>query len=167
MATALFITRKDLIQDSIINGNVDTDKFIQFIKIAQQMHIQNYLGTRLYDKITEYIENGNMPQDYQDLLADYIKPMLINFAMVDYLPFAAYEVKNGGIFKHRAETSEVVGKEEVDFLTQKYRNFADFYTRRFIDYMSFNAQSKFPEYYQNSNDDMYPDREANFVGWVL
>lgn len=167
MATALFITRKDLVQDSIINGNVDTDKFIQFIKIAQQMHIQNYLGTRLYDKITEYIENNNMPQDYQDLVADYIKPMLINFAMVDYLPFASYEVKNGGLFKHRAETSEVVGKDELDFLTQKYRNFADFYTRRFIDYMAFNAQSKFPEYYQNKNDDMYPDREANFVGWVL
>ena len=116
MATALFITRQDLVQDSIINGNVDTDKFIQFIKIAQQMHIQNYLGTRVYDKITEYIVNNNMPQDYQDVLSDYVKPMLINFAMVDYLPFAAYEVKNGGVFKHRAETSEVVGKEELDFL---------------------------------------------------
>jgi hypothetical protein len=52
MATALFITRNDLVKNSILNGNVDTDKFIQFIKIAQQMHIQNYLGTKLYDKIS-------------------------------------------------------------------------------------------------------------------
>jgi hypothetical protein len=55
MATALFITRNDLVKNSILNGNVDTDKFIQFIKIAQQMHIQNYLGTKLYDKISEIL----------------------------------------------------------------------------------------------------------------
>ena len=45
MATALFITRTDLVKNTIINGNVDTDKFIQFINIAQDMHIQNFLGT--------------------------------------------------------------------------------------------------------------------------
>ena len=47
MATALFIKRADIVKNTIINGNVDTDKFIQFIKIAQEMHIQNYLGTEL------------------------------------------------------------------------------------------------------------------------
>ena len=33
--------------------------------------------------------------------------------------------------------------------------------------MSFNASSKFPEYYTNNNDDVYPDKDANFAGWVL
>jgi len=45
MATALFINRTDLVRNSIIDGNVDTDKFIQFIKIAQEIDIQNYTGT--------------------------------------------------------------------------------------------------------------------------
>ena len=35
MATALFIKRSDLVKNTL-NGNVDTDKFIQFIKIAQE-----------------------------------------------------------------------------------------------------------------------------------
>ena len=51
MATVLFITRTDLVKNSIIDGNVDTDKFIQFVKVAQEIEIQNYLGTKLYDKI--------------------------------------------------------------------------------------------------------------------
>jgi hypothetical protein len=42
MADALFITRKDLVKFSSVNGNVDTDKFLQYIKIAQDIHIQNY-----------------------------------------------------------------------------------------------------------------------------
>jgi hypothetical protein len=166
MATGLFITRTDLARNTIINGNVDTNKFIQFIKIAQEMHIQNYLGSALYDRIEQDIVDNTLSGDYENLVKDYIQPMLIHYAMVDYLPFASYEVRNGGLFKHKSETSESVSKEETDFLTQKHRNFADFYTRRFIDYMSFNS-SLFPEYLSATNDDMYPDRQANFVGWVL
>ena len=48
MATALFINRTDLVKNSILDGNVDTNKFIQFIKIAQEIHIRNYTGSKLY-----------------------------------------------------------------------------------------------------------------------
>lgn len=167
MATALFIKRADLVKNTIINGNVDTDKFIGFIKIAQEMHIQNYLGTDLYNKISADITSNSLTGDYLTLVNTYIQPMLIHFAMVDYLPFAAYEIKNGGLFKHRSENSETPSKEEVDFLVQRHRHFADFYTQRFLDHMSFQASSKYSEYYSNTNEDMYPDRTNNFVGWVL
>ncbi len=166
MATALFITPTDLKQNSLIDGNVDTDKFIQFIKIAQQIHMQNYLGTELYDKISQDIIDQDLTGDYLILVRDYLKDMLIHFAMVDYLPFAAYQVANGGVFKNTSENSESVTKQEVDTLIDKHRTFAQFYTRRFIDFMTFN-QSKYPEYNASSNEDMYPSRDANFTGWVL
>ena len=50
MATPLFISRQDLVRNTIINGTVDSDKFLPFIKLAQIQHIQNYLGSKLYDK---------------------------------------------------------------------------------------------------------------------
>ncbi len=165
--TALFINRTDLVRNTIINGNLDTDKFIQFIKIAQQMHIQNYMGTALYNQFSEAILNGTVTQDQTDLLNDYIQPMLIHYSMVDFLPFSSIELRNGGLFKHTAENATSPNKDEVDFLVQKHRNFAEFYTRRFIDYMSFNASAKFPKYWQNRNDQMYPDMSATFTGWVL
>lgn len=166
MAKALFITRTDLVRNTIIDGNVDTDKFIQFIKIAQEIHVRNFLGTDLYNKISNDIENSQLTGDYLTLKNDYIVPMLIHYAMVDYLPFAAYQVKNGGVFKHTSENSTSVEKSEVDYLVNKERDFAEYYTRRFIDYMSFN-NSKFPEYNSNNNDDIYPDKDATFNGWVL
>lgn len=166
MATALFITPTDLKQNSLIDGNVDVDKFIQFIKISQQIHIQNYLGTKLYDKISNDILTDSLTGDYLTLVTDYVKDMLIHYAMVDYLPFAAYQVANGGVFKHISENSESVTKSEVDTLVEKHRQFAQFYTRRFIDYMSFN-NTLYPEYNTTTDDDMYPDKEANFTGWVL
>jgi hypothetical protein len=166
MATALFIKRQDLVRNSILDGNVDTDKFIQYIKIAQEIHIRNYLGTDLYNKIGADILAGTLTGDYLELVNTYVQPMLIHYAMVDYLPFAAYQIKNGGVFKHSSENAETATKEEIDFLINKERDIAEYYTRRFIDYMSFN-QELFPEYYTNTNDDIHPDTDATFNGWVL
>jgi hypothetical protein len=92
--------------------------------------------------------------------------MLIHFAMVEYLPFAAYTVANGGVYKHTSENATNVDKIEIDYLVEKERTIAKYYTERFIDYMSFN-QSLFPEYNANVNEDIYPDRDSRPASWVL
>tara|TARA_R110000824_G_scaffold67353_2_gene174352 strand:- start:251 stop:757 length:507 start_codon:yes stop_codon:yes gene_type:complete len=168
MATVLFINRTDLVRNSIIDGNVDTDKYIQFIKIAQEIHITNYLGSQMYDALTVAIPDIDLPANarWKTLLDDYIVPMLIWFSQVEYIPFASYQLRNGGMFKHRSENAETVSKEEVDFLVEKARTNAEWYSRRFIDFMSFN-QTTYPEYTSNTNDDIYPSYDATFNGWVL
>ena len=167
MAEAILITRKDVVKFTAMNGAVDTDKFIQYIKIAQDVHVQNYLGTDLLESIQAKIIAGTLTGDYLSLVTNYVKPLLCHWAMVEYLPFAAYTIANKGVYKHSSENAENVSKEEVDFLVEKERTTAQYYTDRFIDYMSFNASSKFPEYYSNNNEDIFPDKDANFSGWVL
>ena len=244
MAEALLISRTDVVKFTAMNGNVDTDKFIQFIKIAQDVHIQTMLGTDLLEKIQAEIilatsgiptaisvtnqgtgyttgtdrsttsatgtglklnitaaaglitnatintagtgykvgntatvaggTNGavtitsiyTIPSAYNNLLIDYIKPMLIHWAMVEYLPFAAYTIANKGVYKHESENATTVEKNEVDFLVEKQRQIAQHYTQRFVDYINFNTAS-FPEYNSNSNGDMYPRGENNLNGWYL
>ena len=166
MSKVLFIRRDDLVRNSVISGNVDSDKFLQFIEIVQEIHIQNYLGTKLYDKLREDIIADSLPVAYATLLDDYIQPMLIHWAMVEYLPHAAYTIGNGGAYKHTAENSIAMEKNEVDFLTNKHRDIAEHYTRRFIDFLSFNS-STYPEYNTNNNDDVHPDKDAVFNGWQL
>ena len=166
MATALFISRTDLVKNSIIDGNVDTDKFIQFIKIAQQIDIQNLLGTDLYNKISQDIIDDTLTGDYLTLVNTYIQPCLIWFAQMNYIPFAAYQIKNGGVFKHSSETAQNVDKNEVDYLVSKAREYANYYSTRMVDYLSF-RNSLFPEYRSNTNEDISPDTDTTFNGWVL
>ena len=166
MAEALLISRTDVVKFTAVNGNVDTDKFIQFIKIAQDVHIQSILGTDLLNKIKADITASTLAGNYLSLLTTYIKPMLIHLAMVEYLPFAAYTIANKGVYKHESENSATVEKNEVDFLVEKQRQIAQHYTQRFVDYMSFNM-NLFPEYNSNSNGDMYPRTDNNFTGWIL
>jgi hypothetical protein len=121
----------------------------------------------LYDKISSDIIGSTLSGDYLALVNDYIQPMLIHFAMAEYLPFAAYTISNGGIYKHSSENSTQPLKEEIDSLIAKERDYAEYYTNRFIEYMSYNASSKFPEYYSNNNEDIYPDKDSLYQGWVL
>lgn len=166
MAQALFVSREDIVKFTAVNGNVDVDKFIQWVKVAQDTHIQGYLGTKLFNKINDGIVNNNLASAYTMLLNVYIKPMVIHWSMVEFLPFAAYTIANKGVFKHNSENSTNVDKSEVDYLVEKERSIAEHYTRRFIDYMSF-YQSNYPEYNTNSNADMFPDKKSDFGGWYL
>ena len=159
----------DLKKYSILDGNLDNDRFIQFISIAQDIHLQNYLGTDLLEKLQSLIPTdidlvGNA--DYKLLLETYVKPMLVHWAAVEYIPFAAYNIANVGVVKHNSETSVTVEKNELDYLVESERNIAQSYTRRFIDFMCENSTT-YPEYSSNSGADVSPDKESDFGGWVL
>jgi len=244
MAEALLISRNDIVKFTALNGNVDTDSFIQWVKIAQDIDIQRILGTQLLQKLqaeiilaysgiptaisisdagtgyttatgvtttstgtgltvditavgglvtvadiddagtgykigdTAIIDGGNsdaeitvdslytIPTDYNNLLVTYVKPMLIHFAMSQFLPFAAYTIANKGVYKHNSENSTNVEKNEIDYLVQKELMIAQNYAERFIDYISFN-NDLFPEYNTNSNGDMFPSTQNNFTGWFI
>ena len=168
---ALFITIQDLKAKSIISGSTDADKLIHFIEVAQDIHIQNYLGGNLYDKLQALIISGDIDlpanSDYKSLRDVYIKPMLIWFTQAEYFPFSMFKIDNGGISKHRGEDSLSVNYSDVDRMMSKINDRAEFYTKRFLDYICFNS-NKYPEYNNNSNGVMYPDKDANdFSSFVL
>ena len=171
MATALFISRTDLVKNSIIDGNVDTDKLLGFLRVSQQIDIQNLLGTELYNKISADITSGagggaGLTGNYLTLVTEFVQPTLIWFAQMNYIPFSAYSITNKGILKGSSETAQNVDKNEVDYLVSKAREYANYYSTRMVDYLSFN-DNLFPEYNQNSNEDISPDTDTTFNGWVL
>jgi len=65
MANVLLISRNDITRYTALNGNVDQDKFLQFIYIAQQIHILNFLGTDLLEKLKSDIAAGSLTGNYQ------------------------------------------------------------------------------------------------------
>jgi hypothetical protein len=168
---ALFISIDDLKKKSIIDGNVDSDKILQFVEVAQDTHIQNYLGGTLYKKMQTLIVDATINDvgnaDYKTLLVDYIKPMLVWYAQASYLPFSLFQLKNGGLYKHTSENADGVSKDELDYIIQRTRDNAEFYTKRFLDYICENS-TLYPEYSNNDNGEMYPDKDVNYSGgWLI
>ena len=167
----LFVSVSDLKKRSFIDGNVDSTKVVQYIEVAQDIHIQNYLGGKLYKKMMSLVLSGDIStddySDYKTLLDDYIKPMLIWYSQATILPYIAFSATNGGVHKHIAENAEAATKQDMDYLSQQMNNTAEFYTKRFLDYMCLNS-NKYPEYSQNTSEDMYPDKDINYTGgWYV
>ena len=142
---ALFITIKELKRKSIFDGNLDSDKIIQFIEVAQDTEIQTYLGSKLYEKLQADIIADTLTGNYKILVDDYIKPMLIWYTQAAYIPYAAYQISNGGIYKHSSENSTAVDQSEINSLTSHSTETAEFYTQRFMDHMNYNS-NLYPEY---------------------
>jgi len=167
MSQALFISREDLLKYTFLSGQLDEDKILQFVKLAQDLNIVPLLGTDLYNKINNDIVAGTLANPYLALVNDYIKPILIHWSIAHYLPFASYSASNKGVNKPTSENAETVAKEEIDSLSAKHKGFAQSYSTKFSNYMAFNYGS-FPEWSTNTDADQTPSSNVgSFGGWVL
>ena len=163
---ALFINHKDLVRHTPISGNLDFDKLVQYVEIAQDIHIHGLLGTNLYEKLQADILSDSLSGDYAILVDKYIKPTLAQYALLEYLPFAMYTINNKGLFKSTAENAETVTRSEVNAMTEAARDTAQHYATRMVDYL-INYPNKFPEYLVNQKEQMSPNRRTNFGGWNI
>lgn len=166
MATALFISRNDIIKTSPLQGSIDADRLLPFVKSAQEKNMVNLLGTVLYDKLGDDIISGSaFSGSYQTLMEDHIKPTLIWYSVCEYLPFSAVQFRAEGAVKHETETAKPVGKSEIDYLVGKSMQSADYYATRLQDYLIANS-TEIPEYLESTGDStmQYPDMSNQYFG---
>jgi hypothetical protein len=168
MAYALFITRNDIIKQTPLQGAIDADKLLPFIRTAQDKYMLNLLGTVLFNKLQTDITNGDaFTGRYEELVEDYVKPTLVWYACVEYIPFSGISFKSEGSFKHQSESSISPGKNEIDYLLSKALNNADYYATRLQDFLI--AYSvEIPEFLESVGNatQIYPDQTNQYYGGI-
>lgn len=168
MDSILFVTNEEIVKFTQLTGNFDVDKLTPFIKIAQDIEVQGVLGTALYDKISDDIDNNVLAGDYLTLVTNKIQPMLIQFAMADLQQFHGYEVSNAGIVRNNPENTVLPDKDEIDSLVARQRQIADGYRTQLIDHLCLH-NNLYPEYNAAQDDGTYPNSNPNNYtgGWNL
>ena len=136
---------------------VDPNLIRPCIYVAQDMYLQNFLGTNLINKIKDDVANETLSGNYEILLNEYILKLLIWWTMVELYPSLLYKHDNGNLVSRQSEDTTPVTKGEMESLKEKARENARFYTNRMVNYLRFNS-SLFPEYTNNTNDNIFPDR---------
>jgi len=170
MAYALFISRNDIIKNSPLQGAIDADALLPFVKTAQTKYLKNLLGTILYDYLQAQIEAntvGTLSAYYQDLLDDYIKNALIWYACVEYIPFSSIQFKSNGAVKQQSEQGIAPSKTDVDFLLQKAQENGDYYALRLQNYLIAYC-NQIPQYLQSigNQTQIYPDQTNQYFGGI-
>jgi hypothetical protein len=162
---ALLIGRKELVRYTPLSGNIDTDKIIQYIEIAQDIHLQELLGTDLLEKLQADIIASSLSGRYAEV-AELCKPVLSHYSFMEFLPFAQYIIGNKGLFKHTSENATEASSNEVVAMKEKSRDTAQFYAKRLIDYLCAHS-NELPEYLSNTDEDVNPRRSRPFGGWQI
>jgi hypothetical protein len=170
MATALFITRNDIIKNSPLQGAIDADALLPFMNTAQVKYIKNLIGTVLYDYLQAQIiagTVGNLSVAYQDLLDDHIKPTLIWYTCVEYIPFSSIQFKSNGAVKQASEQGTAPSKLEIDYLKQQAQTNADYYALRLQNYL-ISYSNQIPQYLESvgNQTQIYPDQTNQFFGGI-
>jgi len=168
MAFGLLITRNDIIKNTPLGGAIDADALLPFVRTAQEKYILNLLGTVLYNKLQDDIE-AQTPFEgiYNTLVTEYVKPTIIWYSCVEYIPFSAISFKSNGAVKHISEQSVSPGKNEIDYLLSKALNNADYYATRLQDYL-LAYSSQIPEYLASvgNSTQIYPDQSNQYFGGI-
>lgn len=168
MAYALFITRNDIIKNTPLQGAIDADKLLPFVRTAQDKYLLDLLGTVLFYYLQEKITDGTFSTlnvYYQDLMDDHIKNTLIWYSCVEYIPFSSISFKSEGAVKHLSDQSVAPGKNEVDYLKQQAQANADYYATRLQNYLIAYSQN-IPQYLESVGNmtQIYPNMSNTYFG---
>jgi hypothetical protein len=168
MSYALFITRNDIIKNTPLQGAIDADKLLPFVRTAQDKYLLDLLGTVLFYYLQEKITAGTfntLSVYYQDLMDDHIKNTLIWYSCVEYIPFSSISFKSEGAVKHLSDQSVAPGKNEIDYLKQQAQANADYYATRLQNYLTAYSQN-IPQYLESIGNmtQIYPNQSNTYFG---
>jgi len=161
----LLITDKDLIKGSPIEGNISIAKYRAIIEEVQIFTIENVLGTLLYEKIkTEYLAN-TLAGLYLTMHTDYIKPIIINMVVAEYVIISRYVINNAGVHVRTPEDMTPASSKEVSSYSSRFSARAEVFEERLQRFLT-DQGSNITEYTsdQTNNYDIKPDKDMNLYG---
>lgn len=165
--TALLVSEQRMKQWTQLDDNVRVNDITPFILQAQDIYMQDTLGTKFYTRLKDGVIADDLTADEKTLLNDYIGPTLMQYALYLMLPSIKYKVANQGILNGTSEETSPTTLDELQYLRQTALDTAEFYNKRLLKYFLDNP-NMFADYQNPGTDGMMPNkRNPYFSGLVV
>lgn len=136
METVYLISERTLRNNSVINANVESSFINAAIEKAQDINLQEVIGTALYESIKGQVKNNDFKApEYKILLDRYIQNYLINQVMSDIIIPLHYKFRNAGLVINADQHYQSANMNEVDKVVNYYEHQAVFYANRIKEYI--------------------------------
>ncbi len=166
MATALLVSEQRLKQWTNLDENVRVEEITPFIIQAQDIYIQDQLGTKFYNSIKEGIINNTLTTDENAFLQDYIGPTLMQYGLYLMMPGLKYHLTEKGVLSGSSENATQTSLDELKYLRQSVLNTAEFYAQRLREYLLDNP-GMFEDYDTPGTDGMYPNKQTPYFSGLV
>jgi len=156
----ILVSENYMKQYTFINGSVDPNIFKPCAILAQDEHIQQVIGTDLFNKILNDIRNNTLSGNYLTLVDSYMLKAVAWWTMYELLPHLYMKTDNGSIVVRTSDDSTPISSQDLQNYRDQVREKAQFYTQRMIDYLCFNS-GLFPELNTNTLQQLSSNPKAN------
>jgi len=146
--TQPMMTVAEVKTNAIVDSNIDTAYFDQYILLAQRKYLRKFLGNDYYEELLTQIAASSETSDNATLIDDYIKPALAHYVVYESLPQLRNSVNKGGVFLNLSDTADAVSDFGYGQIREDYLAKADA-LREEIEYYVNDAQ--------DSDSTKYPD----------
>ena len=131
-----------------ISDNIAGDYLLPSIKLAQDIELEQTIGTQLLQKIQKLVYDNDISDEensnYKLLLDKYIQPYLAYATIKHLTPTVAYKLANQGVIRTDDEKSYNITSNEVDKVIDYYSHIANTFKKRLQLFLIANY-NEFPE----------------------
>lgn len=146
MNNVLLISEDYIKTHTSLGDNLTAGYLLPTIKLAQDINLQNVIGTKLYDRLRELVDSGDITTeiDYKHLLDVYIQPFLA-YSVVSMVTLpAAFKITNAGVVRTEDEKMSNVSLSDVNLIKEYYNKYANYYKNLLQKYL-LDYQNIYPE----------------------
>lgn len=159
-----FVSPNYIKENTPIQQNIDDDIMVPYIVAAQDIYIQQALGSKFYQHLKDAIVANTLNTDEDNLIRDYIAPVITQFTFYELIPHINYKMTNKAVSQQSSEFSTPSGLDEIKFLRQSVRDLAEFYLKRLNKYLC-DYGELFPLYISpGSKENLTRNRKSYFGG---
>lgn len=156
----VYLISEDILKtETILNDNVGAEYFSQAIETAQEIYLQQLIGTSLLNDLCSKVRDNNLRDEDKILLDEYIIPYLKFKVLCEVTLPIAFKYRNAGVVQTNNEYVYNSGMKDAQQLATYYDQRANFFAIRLTDYLCANS-TKFPAYRNTSSGELSPNKDS-------
>ena len=147
----MLISVNEIKSNTLISQNVDDSYIATTIMTAQEIYLSKIIGTALYHSLQTLVYNqikNTTPSIYDDdhklyneLLQEWVKPLLKYRVSVDLLYNISFKIRNAGVVRNSDTNVSYAALDEIKYLEKQFLSYYDSYCDKISRYLSANRIS--------------------------
>ncbi len=159
--TVLLVSEQRMKDWTSLDSNIRIDVLTPSILNAQEIYIQDTLGTPFFNRLKEGVRLNDLTVDESDFLRDYVGPTLMQYALYLIMPNLKYKFVEKGIVSGASEETTGTTLEELKYLRETALDTAQFYDERMKENLK-DFPNRFQIYKTWSTIGMAPNKQNTY-----
>lgn len=145
MTNVLFISEDFIKTNSGLNDNLFGKSLLPAIREAQDIYLQQIIGSTLYHKLLELVDEGTIGDTgntiYKELLDEYVRSYMLYQTIVQVIPVTNVKLSNYGTTLSDDQYLVNLSQGDAELIEKHYSIIADFYARRLQEFILNNCEA--------------------------